>query len=198
MSTIIEITDQCYCKVISENDKGIKTNKHISISTLLKLLQSATTEKDIECENSSITYSEILPGDSLISTIQIKEMVDQNAKWYMLLRDNKPATFKFQDRNYKNVGMPKLLFAIKVFNNKCVNIRIAAVKTDKITEDTKIYKYPFSNVSDTRNVCLGNNTLSDFDLKSISNISMIPEIFLSMPNNKDMYSGSNNSQLQYE
>ena len=198
--TIIEITEDNACKITIENSDGLKSIKYLSFTNTLNLLNASMREsaEDTDLTVGDIKLSTIFPGDNIISTIQTKELVNSNATWYILLREGVSANFKYKDKVYNNVAMPKTLFAIKVFNDRCCNIKIAAVKTNRITNNTTIYRYPFSNVFDTRNVCLGSNTFSDFDLNGIQNLPMIPEMFLAMTNNNDGYAGSNTSNFQYE
>ena len=198
--TIIEITEDNACKITIENSDGLKSIKYLSFTNTLNLLNASMREsaEDNDLTVGEIKLSTIFPGDNIISTIQIKELVNSNATWYILLREGVSANFKYKNKVYNNVAMPKTLFAIKVFNDRCCNIKIAAVKTNRITNNTTIYRYPFSNVFDTRNVCLGSNTFSDFDLNGIQNLPMIPEMFLAMTNNNDGYAGSNTSNFQYE
>lgn len=198
--TIIEITEDNACKITIENSDGLKSIKYLSFTNTLNLLNASIREssEDNDAVLGDVNLSAIFPGDNIISTIQIKESVSSGATWYILLREGVSANFKYQNKVYKNVAMPKTLFAIKVFNDRCCNIKIAAVKTNRITNNTTIYRYPFSNVFDTRNVCLGSNTFSDFDLNGIQNLPMIPEMFLAMTNNNDGYAGSNTSNFQYE
>lgn len=203
--TCIEITEDRLCKVTTENDLGVKINKYVDFQTVMQLLISASEENESISDSANIV-SDILPGDSLISTIQVKEIPRSNSKWYVLLREQKPVDMKLttyssgekSERTFKNVAMPKTLYAIKVCNNKCVSLRIGCVKNGSINNSTTIYKYPYSNVFDTRSVCLGGNMLNDFILSDLSNIVMIPEMFLSMPNNTDGYSGSNSSGFKYD
>ena len=198
--TIIEITEDNACKITIENSDGLKSIKYLSFTNTLNLLNASMREsaEDTDLTVGDIKLSTIFPGDNILSTIQTKELVNSNATWYILLREGVSANFKYKDKVYNNVAMPKTLFAIKVFNDRCCNIKIAAVKTNRITNNTTIYRYPFSNVFDTRNVCLGSNTFSDFDLNGIQNLPMIPEMFLAMTNNNDGYAGSNTSNFQYE
>lgn len=204
--TCIEITEDRLCKVTTINDLGVKINKYVDFKTVIDLLISSSEDNEDLCEDFSSTISDILPGDNLISTIQVKELPKSNSKWYVLLREQQPINMKLVTNSdgekieniYKNVAMPKTLFAIKVCNSKCVSLRIGCVKEGLIKESTEIYKYPYSNVFDTQSVCLGGNMINDFLLNDLSNIVMIPEMFLTMPNNRDGYSGSNISGLKYE
>lgn len=197
-NTIIEITEDNLCKITTKNERGIKINKYVTFNTMLNLLNASLSEEHYDDDKSNVILSDILPGDSMISTIQVKEILSSNSKWYVLLREKVPANINLKGKIFKNVAMPRTLYAIKVCNNKCVSFRIACVKEGQIKNKTTIYRYPYSNVFDTRSVCLGSNSISDFTLNDLSNIVMIPEMFLAMINNNDGYAGSNSSGLRYE
>lgn len=195
--TTIEICENNFCKIIVTKDNGVKINKYVSFNTMMELLNASMEKEEYNMIDSNVILSDILPGDSIISTIQVKEITSSNSKWYVLLREKKPTNMKLKDKIYKNVAMPKTLYAIKVCNDKCVSLRIACVKDGVINEKTTIYRYPYSNVFDTRSVCLGGNMLNDFLLNGLNNIVMIPEMFLAMTNNNDGYAGSNSSGYEY-
>jgi hypothetical protein len=195
----IEIDDNNFCKLTTEKSGGARVNKYLPFEDIVSLLNASF--EDVEVEQEEYTLTDILPGDSLISTIQVKEIPKYNAKWYVLLRGDKPVTMTYRsgayNKTYKNVAMPKTLFAIKVSNCKCVNLRICVVKDNFINEKTIIYRYPYSNVFDTSKVCLGNNRINDFLLNDLSNIMLIPEMFFAMINNNDGYRDSNHSGMEY-
>lgn len=195
--TVIEIDKDNYCKITITDESGVKRNKNVTYDILLSLMNAATSEEEFDNTGCNVILSDILPGDDMISTIQVKEILSSKSKWYVLLRERKPADTKLGKVTYKNVAMPRTLYAIKVCNNKCVSLRIGCIKNGPILMDSPIYKYPYSNVFDTRSVCLGGNSINDFLLSDLSNIVMIPEMFLAMVSNKDGYNGSNNSGLEY-
>lgn len=197
MKINIEINENNVCKVIYDND-GIKISKKIAYGTLIDLLNASTSEFREHINKEDIIYSEILPGDKLISTVQIKNIPKIKSVWYVLLREGQNVDMRYNNNVYRKVAMPKTIFAIKVCNNRCASLRICCIKDNFINNETIIYKYPYSNVFDTRSVCLGGNMINNYDLGNITNISMIPEMFLAMDNNNDGYSNSNNSGFIYE
>ena len=195
---VIEVNDNNYCKVIYENDNGAKSIKRLPYDTVVNLMVTSSLEQEIQ-EEHEMNVSEIFPGDSIISTIQTKEIASQSSKWFILLREQVPVDIILGPKKYKQVAMPKTIYAVKVCNDRCVSLKICCIKDSPIIDNnTTIYRYPYSNVFDTRNVCLGSNILNDFDLNGTRNICMIPEMFLAMKNNHDGYSGSNKSSMNYE
>lgn len=196
--TVIEIDEFSACKIIVHGEDGAKKNKSITYKKLLSMLNSASEESKKEDNELEFIVSDILPGDEIISTVQVKEVLASASKWYVLLREGKPVDVMYYNKEFMNVAMPRTLYAVKVCNNKCVNLKIACVKNGFIDTDTKLYRYPYSNVFDTKSICLGNNRINDFDIEVLSNIAMVPEMFLAMTNNNDGYYGSNLSDFNYE
>lgn len=194
----IEITESNGCKVIKTNRDGTKTNKEVTYGKLIAMLNAASYDEYTREEAEECILSDILPGDSIISTVQVKELPKSNSKWYIMLREGAPVDIDLKGKIFKNVAMPRTLFAIKVCNNKCASLRIGCIKDRFIKEDTPMYRYPYSNVFDTRNVCLGGNRINDFDLGTLSNLVMVPEMFLAMTNNHDGYNEANLSGFLYE
>lgn len=185
------------CEVTSQLETGRFVKKLISYTDLLDALIGATetsyTKKDLHF------LTPILPGDSKISVVQIKVYEETDISWYILLREPDPADFEYFDTVYKNVGLPKLIFAIKVQNNAVVSFRIMAVKDRFLRHDSILYSYPFSNVSGVGYVCTGNNYKSlniQMEPGDVTAILSIPEMFLAMPNSEHSY-GHNKSGLYY-
>lgn len=198
----INIDETDLCKITTEDEFGIKKNRYIEYSELINLLVAAQTEQKKEDINKTAILSDILPGDSFISCVQVKELPTINSKWYILLRQQKKTDFKLgignNEKLFKDVNMPKMIFAVKVCNDKAVSLKITCIKNNEIfiKENTKLYAYPFSNVYGGGNVCLGGNSISDFYLEDLSNIVLIPEMFLAMNNSSHAY--SHKSNMNYE
>lgn len=175
---------------------GVKKIKTISLTSFYEALASSIEKKD--ANNGDMNISPILPVLEHIHTIQYAMNSNETEVTIILLRGNKPIDMIYFDTLYENVAVPKLLFAIKLFNGRIANLKIAAVKSNFINKDTKIYYYPFSHVnSPTSQACLGSNNFGneDFKIKCINNTFKIPDMFLSMPNTNDYYNNVNNSNL---
>lgn len=196
VSLHIDITNDNICKIIREKN-GIKLCKNITIISLLDLIKNTIDNKDLK--NQPSIKSAMLPDNiEPYKIIQIKTFINIDACWYIILRKNVPASFFiYKDKKYKNINMPYVLFAIKLFNNRCVKLKIVSTNTDKINNGTKIYSYPFSNVDYFGTVCLGANNISQYKIDDLSNIFEIPEMFLSMPNSNHNY-GHINLKVSYE
>lgn len=76
-------------------------------------------------------------------------------------------------KTYCNVEHPTLLFYLKVDSGRICDTRIAALKVSKkaqLSDSTRLYRYPFTNVYGDYHVCWGNiylptcNTLEEVEL----------------------------------
>lgn len=102
--------------------------------------------------------------------------------------------FNYADETFSQVGYPNLIFVAKTFKNTISQSFVVAVKDNYITNDTKLYKYPLSNVFSSGGICWGGNKLPSFD--ELRWLERLPQIFLSSPINEHNYGGANSSNLQ--
>lgn len=103
--------------------------------------------------------------------------------------------FKAQERTYKKIEFPSMLFLFEVEGKKITNTKIVALKdiTDKksIKPTTKIYRYPFTHVYDDLHVCWGSNTLPE--ITSLHQLEGIPYMFVNSHSAVNHLSGKANS-----
>ena len=73
---------------------------------------------------------------------------------------------------------------------------LSVVKDERLTPNTPLFVYPFSNVYGNSSICLGNNVLPIY--KNPARLHTLAAYILRFPNNNDMYSSSNNKlDLEY-
>ena len=202
VSLRIDIDENNLCSII-RNINGVKQEKVTTVNVLCELLKASLEEAKNKEDVGPVFTSNILPNYSneieKYRIIQTKTFYLNNSCWYIILRKNIPADFFILGENtYRNIGMPYTLFAIKVYNNKCVNIKIVCTKTNEINDTSYIYTFPFSNVGSYGNVCLGGNSLTNYDLSNLNKIFTLPEMFLSMPNSSHSYENGNSFKGSYE
>lgn len=169
---------------------GRKTEKVITMSDFISSIVSSNSLGDFEPVASPL-YRKSL-GTTLIQSTQFTK----NATIYILHREKHQAPMQIYSRFYGDVGYPHLLFAVEVVNDTPVRLYLVAVKDGVITENTKIFKYPYTNVSGKQgNVCLGQNGFE----KGIEGDKLfgIPIQFFSMPNTLHSYTPANNTK-RYE
>lgn len=134
--------------IFSEDD-GIKKEKIITLEDFIESLMSAKNKNVFKPIESPIYKEEY--GSKLIQC----KTIGKNSSIYILLKEKARMPFQLFKRVYDNVGYPNMLFAIKVVNDKVSSLCLVCTKTTQMTNDTKLYKYPFTNVSGNEgNVCL--------------------------------------------
>ena len=191
--TIIKLNDTGITEVTTLYNDNSRVVKNILFSDLAPVLLSSV-EKDNE---KKALDSNILPNnDALgVSTVRYRKNSNDTEEYFLLLKRTR-CDIKYHSDLFKDVGIPNLIFMIKIFEGQLRTMRVCAVKETRITNNTQIYHYPFSNVGSDGSVCFGRNAIYEFRYDNIENLFSVPFIFLSMPNNDDMY-GDNLSDLKY-
>jgi|GEM_PF-2090326 len=192
-NTIVKHTENNEVEITFDNN-GVKKSKKISLSDYVSALNASVKKEKIlttEC-----SFSCIYPTWKHIHTVQHIKCADQK-EIFIVLRDNKPIDILYESTQFRNIGVPNLLFAICVFKGVLQWIKAAAVDIPYISEETRLYYYPFAHIASPESrACLGGNRLANKEFKLTSSmIYKIPDKFLSMPNGNDYYNNVNQSQL---
>lgn len=106
--------------------------------------------------------------------------------------------FSLPNEVYPNFPIPRLVFGFKYLfrEKKVAQSCLCVVKDQRLTLDTPLYAYPFSNVHGDNSICLGNNALPVY--KDPARLHTLAAYILRFPNNNDMYSSQNNKlNLEY-
>lgn len=169
---------------------GERKEKLIRIGDFVSSITASLEGKNFGEVNSPIFRE--LKGVKLIQSKQ----VGTNSHTYVLFQAKHNTPLELFNRFYESVGVPNLLYGVKVINNRLSKLYVVATKDTDIVSKTKLYKYPFTNVSgNSGSACLGRNTfgpgIEDNDLEKLYNI---PNQFMSMPNNLDYYRIQNNTK----
>lgn len=192
-NTIIKFTDENNVTIESRTETGTEL-RYISFNDFAQAILAANNK--VKFESAEVIDSPILTVGYGISTVQTRDY-STGSKTIILVREPMPMDILYFDNIYKSVGMPRLLFSIKIYKNIIQSVRVMALKDSIIKEDTQLYEYPFSNVSRVSgNICFGLNKISSIDIPNLTALHSIPDMFLSMPNNNDNY-GHNLSGLSY-
>lgn len=187
----IELFNDSNSVRLIEDAHGRKINKFISIDDFISSVASSTKRGKVDKFKPIIgeLYREQF-NTRLIQTIQL----NKNKFAYILFRPRALAPFSIYSRDFGEVGMPSLLFAVIVVNNRFSKLYLAVTDEDNlVTEDSKLFQYPFSNVfQNTGSVCTGSNSIK-IDLSIKENLFNIPNMFFSMPNTAEAFSPNNNT-----
>lgn len=188
---IIEIGEDKLPKIKIVNSSGTET-KYVTLSDLALMFTSAS-----ELDNSQeelYMESPLLPQFVGISTVQYLE--SESTQIYVLRKEACKMDLSCFGDAFSNVGIPTLLFKVKISNNSIKGIEVVAITDPVISKTTMLYRYPFSNVFDTTKMCLGANNIAALDVAQTSTIYRIPNLVLSLDNNNDAYRNSNSSNLE--
>ena len=144
-----------------------------------------------ECFSSSIRHKEIGSGLLPPNCLSYSRNGDKRSSVTLLFPERR-ADFIYHDTIYAQLPLPRLVFRFFVYQGQRVeSVWMGVAEEGRITPKTKMFRYPFSNVSGYR-LCTGVNALPKYD--SLHGISTLPYLILSMPNNDDYFKAENNRQ----
>lgn len=182
-----EIDEVTKLVTVFSEDMGVKSEKVITLSDFIESMITAKNKNVFEPIESPL-FREAY-GSQLIQTKQI----GKKSCIYILHKKKAKMPLQMFKRFYGDVGYPGLLFAIKVVNDRLFSMYLVAVKDNIINEDTKLYYYPYTNVSgDMGNVCLGSNKFSK-GISKKNNLFKVPLQFAEMPNSLHSFMATHNS-----
>ena len=174
----IHISDSAEIAV-EERRNGIKRIKNISINDLLVCIKSSLREiKPV--------YHAVLPKNALFYSC-CPETGDFSAA---IEYPYSKATITYMATEYPDFPLPKLVFGFKVAGKKIKKVYLGITGNGILRENSKMFVYPFSNVSNDFSLCTGGNVLPA--IKSPYSLSNMPDYILSLPDNDDYFNIRNN------
>ena len=175
----IHISDSAEITV-EERRNGIKRIKNISINDLLVCIKSSL--KEIKP-----TYNAVLPKNALFYSC-CHETGDFSAA---IEYSYSKATVTYMATEYPDFPLPRLVFGFNIGGNgKIRRVYSGVTENGILRENSKMFVYPFSNVSNDFSLCTGGNVLPA--IKSPYSLSNMPDYILSMPDNDDHFEPKNN------
>ncbi|NSW84462.1 MAG: hypothetical protein HPY90_14600 [Syntrophothermus sp.] len=183
--TLIRINNRGEIWIESEYN-GTRTSKQITIKQLCDLF----AEMAGEAEAVKAVVSPALPR----GCVGYAERTDGVVT--VAIEYNEPhADVVYYNTKYENVPQPRMVFFYKVYQERIRESYVACVSRKElfINNDTPLYRYPYSNVSGSFQICFGANALPK--IKDLSQLAGLPYFFVSCPMNDDWYEGANRSGL---
>lgn len=181
MSIMIEITDDYNIKILNQDGLASTSVKYIEINDLINILQVSKNAGDTiknKC-GEVLLRTPIFPSFGDVSTLQYI-VHDSETQHIILKKDACKHDFNFHGKIYKKISIPTTIFTFRIYKGLIQAGYVACVKDKVITEDTKIYKYPFGNVySDTR-ICFGANSMANHKCDVFQSLHSMPSRFLLM------------------
>lgn len=112
--------------------------------------------------------------------------MDRKEKFFTIWNPELRADVMYQDIEYFNFPIPRLVFGIRMLDSgKVAECSMGVVADEKPTPETPMFYYPFSNVHPNNMVCTGNNVLPRYKKQTL--LRNFPRFLLGLPDNDDMY-----------
>ena len=194
LETVITIDRLGVIEIKTVYADGSCQSKNVSFDDLCDAIRSSVEKQSTV----DVISSPVLPNNEQfgVKTLAYRNFSDGREQ-IVLLKKAHRCDVTYHTQKFEDVGIPNLIFAITMKDNKVRTVYVVATIDDDIKENTKLYHYPFSNASqNSGSICFGGNKIFDYEYESIHNLFGFPSMFLDMPNNDHMY-GYNNSGMPY-
>lgn len=167
----------CECaNVLITGSDGIKKSRIVTIESLLKAIQSSFTAQRVYMPVGEMPFGYY---DAQIGEDQGRFCADA----VMVLPAGKHL-IQYEQTRY-DVPLPSMVFQFKVDRQQITSTYVYVIKDKKLTDKSKLYRYPFGNVNQSGRVCWGKNKLPDIrELKELEEAVML---FIQSPSNSDYY-----------
>lgn len=165
--------------VVEMHEKGTISRKNITVDSLTNCFLSSRYDEEAHPTG-------LLPEGCIGVTMTPKYTL------YFIRYPELHADFTYYGTEYLNFPIPRLVFCVKYMPReaKVADCGLCVVKDERLTLDTPLYHYPFSNVFSDGRVCTGNNALPVY--KDPARLHTLASFLLRLPNNDDLFSVENN------
>lgn len=180
---ILRISPQNSTIEVETHDNGIVAYKEISPETLVECLRGGLKQPEV--------HSGLLPENCIAFSSR-----ESGERTVTILHPQRYADITYYKTCYQNFPLPRLAFQLSLVQGLRVrSVSVCVVEEGRLRPDSKLFHFPFSNVSGFH-MCIGNNVLPKCE--SLHTLSSLPYHILSIPNNNDHYrSGNNKMGLEY-
>ena len=163
---------------VEEYTNGLKSFKEIAPNSLL------------ECINKSLLRGGISSGMLPKGCVSFN-VYDNGTRDITLVHPEDRADISYMGTVYKDFPLPRLIFGFYISaEGRIRNCRLGVIGNESnLKPTTPMFRYPFSNVSNTH-LCIGNNPLPK--IQSLHTLASLPYHILSMDNNNHSFSPANN------
>jgi len=171
--------------VVEYHENGIVTHKALSVTDIIKSLKQSGFRQNM-------VQSGCLPRNC----IAFSRDVESDVRCYVLEHQERTSDIVYHNTEYSDFPLPRLLFGFTLSGEgRVMAVKIAVAEEGTLTEETKLYRYPFSNVNGFR-MCTGANRFPAY--KTMAALNNLPQYVLKLPNNDDQFWKSDNKlELEY-
>ncbi len=182
--TILHISPGRAQVIVEQEENGAISRKSISPDSLTRCFLTSRYDDEVHATG-------LLPEGCIAVSMTPKHI------WYFVRYPELYADISYFGTEYPHFPIPRLVFGFQYLfqEKKVVRSYLCVVKDERLTPDTPLFIYPFSNLHSDSSICLGNNALPIY--KDPARLHTLAAYILRFPNNNDLYSSSNN-QLNLE
>lgn len=157
--------------MVEDMENGVKGVKKVSPETFLDCIRNSV--------KTNVVTSGLLPKGTFSFAVNGRGERRICAEF---LSDRSDVVY--EKTEYKDFPLPRLVFGFNLSGARISSVDVGVAAAGMLTPKTKMFVYPFSNVSEFR-MCLGMNRLPD--IKSFHQLKGCMHFIMSMPNNNDHY-----------
>jgi hypothetical protein len=179
MKAVITLDNLELAKVEVDKD-GIQRTLHLTLQQLADFLISSIKEED-EIKEEPVKPTLISPSLPP-NTVKYAKMSDDTEMVFMICPETK-ATIQYHQTTFTDVPFPNMVFVFSVRHERLVDKRVYVYKDRFLREDTLLYRYPFSNVYNSGQLCY----FSDEKFKDLVQLQTFPYRWLETPFNDHLY-----------
>lgn len=170
-TTVVLDSDSPYITVeIEEN--GVTRVKTIVVGTLCRQLVANT-------RLTGLRTGVLPPGFLSLRS-------DSGGLRFLMLCPQTRCDFPYHSTVYPDFPLPRLVVGGTLQDDRIADFRMGVIAEETPTPQTAMYRYPFSNVTESGSLCVGANTFRGYH--SLWKLRTLPHRLLSIPNNDDRYS----------
>jgi|GEM_PF-2918549 len=180
MKAVITLDNLELAKVELE-ENGIQRTLHLTLQQLAELLLSSLVEDYNEPKEEPAKPILISPSLPL-NTVKYAKKSDESHLVFLSYPET-TATVQYHQSVFQDVPFPNLVFFFAVKNQRVSNRQVFAYKDRFLRDDTKLYRYPYSNVYENGRMCY----YSDETVKDLVQLQTFPHRWLHTPFNDHLY-----------
>ena len=180
LDTVIRISAQRAEITVEQTDEaGVTARKTLSAETFAKCVLGSRFDD-------SAHHTGLLPENCIAATVSDGRTV------YYIRHPRLCADVSYFGTEYLDFPIPRMVFAfgLDTQSGKVISRKLCVVKDERPTPDAPTYHYPFSNVFQSSDICVGNNELPTY--KDPTRLNTLADYILRLPNNNDMFSETHN------
>lgn len=166
-----------------KEDKSVRLEITENGKTRTKLISPQTL---FDCIKGSLSNAPVKVSTGLLPSNIISVTGDESGARYAVVEyPYETADITYMSTEYKDFPLPRLVFGFTVESSGRISqVKLGVPALGKLSPDTKMYYYPFSNVSHF-SLCTGTNALPN--IKTLQSLENLPNYIISLPDNDDYY-----------